>query len=555
MLGRLTISNYALIDSVELTFGDGLTIITGETGSGKSIMLGALSLLTGVRADVKSLSESGRKAVVEAEFRNVSPEVAAALRRLDIECVSDEVILRREILPSGRSRAFVNDTPVTLPALSEIAGMLIDIHTQHSNILLSQPQMQLSLVDSFAGDAEILEDYRTTYAEFVTLRARVRKMKNKLDEERQNREFVAFQLEQLDKVNPKRGELAVVEREYDLLSDAEENGERLSGAYRLLDVGEGSAVAMVEEAMSLLDGIDIDEPVEGEPTVTERLHTVAVELRDIAETVGDWAERVHSDPSRLARLSSRMNLLYETIKRFRVADEEALVELHDELRERLGMIDGGDDSLDALEKRGRHLAQELKVKASRLSEARRKGAALLSDEILEAAMPLGLPNLRFDARLEEGKLGHDGQESVEFYCSFNRNRELQPLSKIASGGELARIMLALKSVMARAENLPTVIFDEIDTGVSGEIADRMGGMMKDMGGSMQVMAVTHLPQVAAKGRAHLKVFKTDSGDKTVTGVRCLSETERERELAAMMSGSDINRAALQNARALLKSGK
>lgn len=555
MLGRLTISNYALIDSVELTFGDGLTIITGETGSGKSIMLGALSLLTGVRADVKSLSESGRKAVVEAEFRNVSPEVAAALRRLDIECVSDEVILRREILPSGRSRAFVNDTPVTLPALSEIAGMLIDIHTQHSNILLSQPQMQLSLVDSFAGDAEILEDYRTTYAEFVTLRARVRKMKNRLDEERQNREFVAFQLEQLDKVNPKRGELAVVEREYDLLSDAEENGERLSGAYRLLDVGEGSAVAMVEEAMSLLDGIDIDEPVEGEPTVTERLHTVAVELRDIAETVGDWAERVHSDPSRLARLSSRMNLLYETIKRFRVADEEALVALHDELRERLGMIDGGDDSLDALEKRGRHLAQELKVKASRLSEARRKGAALLSDEILEAAMPLGLPNLRFDARLEEGKLGHDGQESVEFYCSFNRNRELQPLSKIASGGELARIMLALKSVMARAENLPTVIFDEIDTGVSGEIADRMGGMMKDMGGSMQVMAVTHLPQVAAKGRAHFKVFKTDSGDKTVTGVRCLSETERERELAAMMSGSDINRAALQNARALLKSGK
>ena len=493
--------------------------------------------------------------MVEAEFRNVSPEVAAALRRLDIECVSDEVILRREILPSGRSRAFVNDTPVTLPALSEIAGMLIDIHTQHSNILLSQPQMQLSLVDSFAGDAEILEDYRTTYAEFVTLRARVRKMKNKLDEERQNREFVAFQLEQLDKVNPKRGELAVVEREYDLLSDAEENGERLSGAYRLLDVGEGSAVAMVEEAMSLLDGIDIDEPVEGEPTVTERLHTVAVELRDIAETVGDWAERVHSDPSRLARLSSRMNLLYETIKRFRVADEEALVALHDELRERLGMIDGGDDSLDALEKRGRHLAQELKVKASRLSEARRKGAALLSDEILEAAMPLGLPNLRFDARLEEGKLGHDGQESVEFYCSFNRNRELQPLSKIASGGELARIMLALKSVMARAENLPTVIFDEIDTGVSGEIADRMGGMMKDMGGSMQVMAVTHLPQVAAKGRAHFKVFKTDSGDKTVTGVRCLSETERERELAAMMSGSDINRAALQNARALLKSGK
>ena len=555
MLGRLTISNYALIDSVELTFGDGLTIITGETGSGKSIMLGALSLLTGVRADVKSLSESGRKAVVEAEFRNVSPEVAAALRRLDIECVSDEVILRREILPSGRSRAFVNDTPVTLPALSEIAGMLIDIHTQHSNILLSQPQMQLSLVDSFAGDAEILEDYRTTYAEFVTLRARVRKMKNKLDEERQNREFVAFQLEQLDKVNPKRGELAVVEREYDLLSDAEENGERLSGAYRLLDVGEGSAVAMVEEAMSLLDGIDIDEPGEGEPTITDRLHTVAVELRDIAETVGDWAERVHSDPSRLARLSSRMNLLYETIKRFRVADEEALVELHDELRERLGMIDGGDDSLDALEKRGRHLAQELKVKASRLSEARRKGAALLSDEILEAAMPLGLPNLRFDARLEEGKLGHDGQESVEFYCSFNRNRELQPLSKIASGGELARIMLALKSVMARAENLPTVIFDEIDTGVSGEIADRMGGMMKDMGGSMQVMAVTHLPQVAAKGRAHFKVFKTDSGDKTVTGVRCLSETERERELAAMMSGSDINRAALQNARALLKSGK
>ena len=555
MLGRLTISNYALIDSVELTFGDGLTIITGETGSGKSIMLGALSLLTGVRADVKSLSESGRKAVVEAEFRNVSPEVAAALRRLDIECVSDEVILRREILPSGRSRAFVNDTPVTLPALSEIAGMLIDIHTQHSNILLSQPQMQLSLVDSFAGDAEILEDYRKTYSEFVTLRARVRKMKNKLDEERQNREFVAFQLEQLDKVNPKRGELAVVEREYDLLSDAEENGERLSGAYRLLDVGEGSAVAMVEEAMSLLDGIDIDEPGEGEPTITDRLHTVAVELRDIAETVGDWAERVHSDPSRLARLSSRMNLLYETIKRFRVADEEALVALHDELRERLGMIDGGDDSLDALEKRGRHLAQELKVKASRLSEARRKGAALLSDEILEAAMPLGLPNLRFDARLEEGKLGHDGQESVEFYCSFNRNRELQPLSKIASGGELARIMLALKSVMARAENLPTVIFDEIDTGVSGEIADRMGGMMKDMGGSMQVMAVTHLPQVAAKGRAHFKVFKTDSGDKTVTGVRCLSETERERELAAMMSGSDINRAALQNARALLKSGK
>ncbi len=555
MLKRLSISNYALIDSVELTFGDGLTIITGETGSGKSIMLGALSMLTGTRADVKSLSEGGRKAVVEAEFGNCGDDTLRILEQADVEPQGRDVILRREILPSGRSRAFVNDTPVTLPILAEVAAGLIDIHTQHSNTLLSQPQVQLGLVDAFADNGDLLDDYRKTFSEFVAVRGKVKKLKEKIEEERRNRDFVAFQLEQLDKINPKKGELARVEREYDILSDADEIGEKLSSVYNLLEVSERSAVSSVEVASSLLDGISLDELPEEEDSLSERLRTVAVEIRDIAETVSGWMEKVHSDPARLARLSARMNLLYDSIKRFKVVDEDALVDMHESLRNRLGMIDGGDDSLAELEKRGRSLAADLKKKAEMLSETRRNGAEVLSERLLEAAVPLGLPNLQFEARLVPGKLGHDGQESVEFFCTFNRSRELQPMSRIASGGELARIMLALKSVMASAVNLPTVIFDEIDTGVSGEIADRMGTMMKKMGRNMQVMAVTHLPQVASKGDAHFKVFKTDRDDKTVTGVTELGSQERERELAAMMSGSDINKAALENARALLKSGK
>lgn len=552
MLETLIIRNYALIDNVSLRFSPGFTIITGETGAGKSIMLGALSLLLGERAEIKAISDKTRKSVIEASFSNPDPALELIFEEHGLDWNPDEILVRREISPSGRSRAFVNDSPVTLPVLTSVTGNLVDIHSQHSNILLSQSSSHLAIVDAFCGNGRLLAEYRADFSRYVTLRAKIRKIKQRIEKNRENRDFIAFQLEQLNKIAPKEGELKQVEQEFDMLSDADQIREDLGASYNLLDGGDNAVMGMLGEATSYLSKVNLSlfEQTEGYDLM-RRLDNVRIELKDISETVRDYLDRVDSDPARLAKVTARMNLLYDAIKHFKVADDDALVELHRELADKLNAIDFGDDDVAQLEQEARMLARELKAKADSLTELRVKGALDFAERLVATAAPLGLPNLRFSVEITQGKLTADGQDNAEFVCSFNKNHPMQPMAKVASGGETARLMLSIKSIMAKCMHLPTVIFDEVDTGVSGEIADKMGAMMRNMGSDMQVLAITHLPQVAAKGNSHFKVYKTDEEERTVSHVKVLDDGERVDELAAMLSGTEVNEAARMNARSLL----
>lgn len=553
MLERLIIRNYALIDQLELDFGSGLTILTGETGAGKSIMLGALSLLQGGRADTRVISDSGSKSIVEATFVDVDSELKSFFDRNDLEWNGGEVIIRREISSSGRSRAFINDRPVTLAILSQIAERLIDIHSQHGNARLNDPRTQLEVIDAVAGNSALMSDYIEEFAAYINLRSKIRRLREDIEKNRENSEFLRFQLEQLDKLAPRRGELAEIERKFELLSDADEVKENMNSITALIGNYEGGVLDKLAQARALSVKIDMSmfETSSQSKNITERLDEILVELKDIGETVEDYAVTIDSDPMALSKTSDRMHQYYEAVKRFRVADADALVDLREELRSKLDGIEDGDTRLPEMEKEARQRARVLKEKADLLTASRRQAADTLAQELNETARPLGLKNMQFEISMESGKLTSKGQDSIEFLCAFNKNQAPAPVSKIASGGEISRLMLSLKGILAGKMKLPTIIFDEVDTGVSGEIADKMGEMMVAMSGSMQVMAITHLPQVAAKGKSHYKVYKTDSDEKTNTHVRRLDMEERIREIAGMMSGSAISDAALDNAKALL----
>lgn len=556
MLESLIIKNYALIDDVSLRFMPGFTIVTGETGAGKSIMLGALSLLLGERAETKAIADKTRKSVIEASFTNPDPVLKSVFDVNGLEWNDNELIARREISPSGRSRAFVNDTPVTLPTLSAITGNLVDIHSQHSNILMSQSSSHLSIIDSYADNSALLADYKNNFARYVALRGKIKRIKERIEKNRENRDFIVFQLEQLDKIRPKDGELKAIEQEFDMLSDADRIRDDLGVAYNYLDAGDNNINSFLAGVIDSLQQVNLDLFEEdGGAELMRRLENLRIELKDISETVCDYLDKVDSDPARLAKVTARMNLLYDAIKRFKVADEKELIDLHHDLHQKLDAIDNGDVDIADLEKEAKKLGKELKSKADQLTESRKRSADEFAARLVDTAIPLGLPNLKFEVGFMTGKLTPDGQDSVDFLCSFNKNHPLQPISKVASGGEIARLMLSIKSIMAKSMNLPTVIFDEVDTGVSGEIADKMGAMMRNMGEGMQVLAITHLPQVAAKGHSHFKVYKTDNEERTVSHVRMLDKEERVRELAGMLSGSSVNDAALLNARTLLVDGE
>lgn len=552
MLQSLIIKNYALIDEVNLSFYPGFTIITGETGAGKSIMLDALALLLGERAENKSIADKSRKSVIEATFSNPDTELQSVFEEQGLEWNPEEILVRREISPNGRSRAFINDSPVTLPILSAVTGNLVDIHSQNSNLLLSQSSSHLKIIDAFSGNDAYLVDYRTDFGKYVTLRAKIRKIRERIEKNKENREFIAFQLEQLDKINPKEGELKEIEKEFDMLSDADQLREDLGKAYSLLEGGDEGVVAQLNEAVSCLSKVNLSLfEKENDVDLMARLGQSIIEIKDISETVRDCLEKVGTDPGRLAKVTARMNQLYDAMKRFKVSDMDDLIRMRQELRDKLNEIDFGDDNISDLEQEAKKLARSLKSKADALTERRKEAALEFAQALMTTAKPLGLPNLRFEVELTQGKLTADGQDNAEFFCSFNKNHPMQQMARVASGGETARLMLSIKSIMARCMHLPTVIFDEVDTGVSGEIADKMGAMMRMMGEEMQIIAVTHLPQVAAKGNHHFKVFKSDEGERTVSHIKELTSEERIGELAGMLSGTEVNEAAKMNARSLL----
>ena len=553
MLSRLSITNYALIEHLDLEPGDGLSIITGETGAGKSIMLGALSLLRGDRADMKVIADKNRKAVVEAVFTGLDDTVSAKILANEPDWDGNELIIRREIHPSGRSRAFINDSPATLALLQDVARGLLDIHSQNSNSLLSEQHTQLRLLDSIASNGSLIEDYVGLFNRYASLRQQIRRVKEEEAKNREHAEIIAFRLGQLDKLKPKAGELRKIESRYETLCNSEEIRNSLIRARKALDGGEmPGALEQIDTTRSALDNVDFAVWEEQDPHVADRLHQCAVELKDILELVDDAIGLMEFDPSTMESLSTRMRDYYNAFKVFRTESDAELEEQHALLRKQFQTIESGESSTAQIEREARSIAAVLKKKAAEISERRREGARLLQLEVVREARKLGLENINFEIRLEDTKLSRTGGDSVEFLVAFNKNGVSAPVGDVASGGEAARLMLAIKKISAARLSLPTIIFDEIDTGVSGSIADRMGEMMMQMGSMMQILTITHLPQVAVKGERHFKVYKEDRGDKTVSDVMLLSDAQREEEIGRMLSGEKLDDAALTNARSLLK---
>lgn len=551
MIESLHISNYALIPKLDINFSKGLNIITGETGAGKSIILGALGLVLGERADLKAMRDPTRKTIVEAVF-DVSGQssVNESLLANGLDADGEQCILRRELTAKGGSRAFINDTPVTLPVLKEMALMLLDIHSQHQNLLLADHGFQLGVIDALAENADILAEYKKAFSKYRKALHEYKQTADMLKRNKADADYLAFQLEELEGLKIKEGEQADLEQRREILANAEEINMHLSDAIDALEAGDGVAsnIGLAADRIGRLDDI-FDDAAD----LSERLTAARIEIQDIAETIERYSTRIKADPVELEAVEERLGAIYSLQTKHHVDSDTALIELCDRMRYQLDTINNGEETLSELEDNARKAKKEAVTIARKLTSTRAEAAVRFSEDLLDRARPLGMSNLRCEVSLTQTKLGPAGMDSVEFLFAFNKNQALMPVGKTASGGEISRVMLALKATVAESFKLPTLIFDEIDTGVSGDIATRMARMMKDLTGKAQVITITHLPQVAAHGDRHFKVFKHDDDTSTMTDVRELDENERRQEIALMLSGDESSTAALATAESLMKS--
>lgn len=536
MLARLYISNYALIDSLDIEFPDGLIIVTGETGAGKSILLGALSMLLGKRTDSSIFSDVTRNCVVEAEFSGKS---------------GDSCILRRVITPAGRSRAFVNDEPVTLSALAEVSGRLIDIHGQHQHLLLTDPDYRLSVIDHFAGTLPLLAKYREAYSGCENLRNGISGLEKEIAAAERDAEYRRFQLDKLREARLVSGELQSLEEEHKALAHAGEIREGLEYAYMLMNNDETSVVQRVKDAESrLLRYAQFDPRLQ---SLAERLESSRIELSDIESEIEGISSDITVSPQRLAEVEERMSLIYSLQRKYGCADEGELIALRDSLEASLEGTQDKEERLSGMKKELAELEGICREIAGELSARRRDASAALSVQLQEEIRSLEMPYAVFRAEVvSRGSLGPSGCDSLEFMFSANGESVLRDISRVASGGELSRVMLALKGLLARYASMPTMIFDEIDTGVSGRMADRMGDMIGRMGRDMQIFAITHLPQVASKRGTHYLVYKEFGEGGARTCIRQIAGEDRVREVARMLSGSELTPEAMDNARVLLE---
>lgn len=551
MLTHISIRNYALIEKVEIDFISGFSVITGETGHGKSVFLGAISMLLGQRSDVKAIREGAEKCVIEGCF-NISGFGLKPFFEENEMDYDDECIVRRELSASGRSRAFVNDTPVGVAQLKELGARLIDIHSQHQNLLIADKNYQLSVLDTLSGDKALLDAYGTEYSAYTSLVREIEHMKNELDKSRRDEEWLRFQLNELESASLKEGELEELEQEVQELSHAEDIQAALYGACNSIDGDErGSLLTALRDASAALARIASHYGVAAE--FSERLENNYIELKDCCSEMMQRAERVQFAPDRLDFVERRIALIYDLQKKHRVSTEGELIALYNDIASRLDRISCGDDDIKVAEKRLAALRVRLTAIAGELTEKRKQSAERLKKDITAILVNLGMPMIRFEVDFATtGDFTSHGTDSVNFLFSANSSSAPQPLSDVASGGEMSRVMLALKSLIASETNQPTLIFDEVDTGVSGVIAERMGRLMQQMGGAnRQVLSITHLPQVAALGANHYKVYKEETEKGTVTNMVKLEQQERVREIAQMMSGEMLTDAALENASLLL----
>lgn len=557
MIKTLHISNYALIDEIDIDFAPGFNIITGETGAGKSIILGALSLLLGGRADIKAVRRGERKSVIEAIFLlGDAPDVERIIQENNLDNpVEGECLLRRELLPGGRSRAFVNDTPVTLPLLRELAEHLVDIHSQHQNLQLSTEVYQLGVLDILGNNRDLLDRYHKAFASFREALKKYTDTRDMLRRNRDDAEFITYQYEQLAAMNLVPGEHEELEKEREILANVGEIKEQLSAALVPLSEGTPNALELVSGAVDALETL-ADTLGEGDRVVdyrllAERLESARIEIQDIADTLSESNDNVAADPGRLQEIESRLGELYSLELKHHVDDADGLIALRDRLKAQIDTLDDGDNVLHSLEMAAKRAKKAAITLAQQLSERRAATAAEFSAELCRRAAPLGMPNLRCDIEMTKGKLGADGYDQVRFLFAFNKNQAPMPIGGTASGGEISRLMLTIKSIVAERTKLPSIIFDEVDTGVSGDIAGRMGLTMALISRYIQVITITHLPGVAAMGSRHFKVYKEDDENSTNTRIRLLNDGERRGELALMISGSATDSAALANAEALL----
>ena len=553
MIESLHISNYALIDNVDIEFANGLNIITGETGAGKSIMLGALSMLLGGRADTKVVTDPSRKSTIEAVMHvqdNINLKESCKTNGVEWND-DDRIILRREVSPTGRSRAFVNDMPVNLTTLGEVSRQLVDIHSQHQNLLLATPEFQLEIIDSMTDNRSELKEYGTAYDKYRTALKAYAVAKRLTAKGRDDEEEMRSQLEKIDSLRLTDGEQEELERERDTLENISRLKESLAAiADALGNESDGACETLrraYDEADSLTDYLTESEDL------SERLESCRLEVEDIRQTFESIDDSLSPDPRHLVAVEERLDAIYELERHHRVDTVKQLIDIAENLRTTLSTLDNSDFRLKELEEAARGARKEALRLARSISEKRKAQCEAFAVTLRETAMPLGMKNLVVEMALTHtNDLTPTGIDNVEMRVAFNKNQEPMTVSATASGGEISRLMLSVKSIIASKMELPTIIFDEIDTGVSGEIADRMGLMMLEIAGNMQVVAITHLPQVAAKGQAHFKVYKEDDESSTHTRMRRLDDTAREHEIAVMLSGATVNDAALANARSLLK---
>ncbi len=551
MLKSLYIKNFTLIDELDIELHQGFSVITGETGAGKSIILGAIALLLGQRADSKTIKQGADKCVIEAHFDLTRYDMDAFFSENDIENDPDDCIVRRELLASGKSRAFINDTPVQLNMLKELGERLVDVHSQHQNLLLNKQDFQMGVVDIFADDTKELTQYQQTYRQYQEARHELDDLKDSIERNRENADFLRFQYEELTQANLVEGEQEELEQQSDTMSHSEDIKSALYEADNALGAEQTGVVTALRSTLYELRKICEVYPAAAE--LEQRVDSCYIELKDIAQEVSSHLERIDFDPAEMDAVTNRLDKLYSLEKKYHVDTVEELMTRRDELGKQLNNIENSDEALADLQQQVQQLEVRAGKEAEALTKLRTKAAKKIEAEMQTKLVPLGMPNVRFSVDITKEPLGTNGQDRVSFMFSANTSTPLQPISQVASGGEIARVMLSLKAMISGAVKLPTIIFDEIDTGVSGKMAEKMAEMMQEMGNhGRQVISITHLPQIAALGSFHYKVEKQETAQGTISSMKQLDDTERVNEIAQMLSGSNVSEAAIANAKQLLK---
>lgn len=551
MLKQLYIKNFTLIDELNIQMHPGFSVITGETGAGKSIILGAIGLLLGNRADSKSIKAGRDRCVIEAHFDLSKYDMQQFFTDNDIDEDLSDTIIRRELTAAGKSRAFINDTPVSLTKMRELGEQLVDIHSQHQNLLLQKEDFQLNVVDIIAQDEKQRKNYEAAYNQYKQANQKLNALKAEIEKNRENEDFLRFQFKELDEAQLQNGEQEELEQEYEMLSHSEDIKTALYQADNHLSGDDGNIIERLKQTSEQLANIKDVYPEVTE--LLERIDSSYIELKDIAQEVNGLTDHVEFDPARLETINERLDKLNSLQQKFHVRDLGELIETYHQLKEQLSHIDHSDEDVEALEQEVTQLLEKAQKQAKELTAIRTKTAKKVEEEMKQRLIPLGIPNVRFSISLTEKPLSHDGGDKVSFLFSANKSTPLQPVTQVASGGEIARVMLSLKAMISGAVKLPTIIFDEIDTGVSGKIAEKMAQIMAEMGNhERQVLSITHLPQIAAMGSHHYKVSKEETDNGTISRMTELSQQERVQEIAQMLSGSDVSEAALANAKELLR---